>query len=122
MNRAGRVNEAGEARPATGGELSRRTGGYGSGCFGSWRLNKSCQGASGSVRDANQVISNLYVTIAGGMLLAYGAGQKEHTMSLFITIVALASLLPVLYAAYGAIEDRVQHNRLSRGIGRAFSK
>lgn len=57
------------------------------------------------------------------MLLAYRARRrKTPAMSLFITVVAIASLLPALYAAYGEIEDRVQHGRLSRGIGRAFSK
>ena len=57
------------------------------------------------------------------MLLAYRASRrKTPAMSLFITVVAIASLLPALYTAYGEIEDRVQHGRLSRGIGRAFSK
>ncbi len=43
-------------------------------------------------------------------------------MSLFITVVAIASLLPALYAAYGEVENRRQHTRLSRELGRAFSK
>lgn len=43
-------------------------------------------------------------------------------MSLLITIVALGSLLPALYAAYGEVEDRLRSTRLTREVGRAFSK
>ena len=43
-------------------------------------------------------------------------------MSLLITIVALGSLLPALYAAYGEVQDRVRSQRLTREVGRAFSK
>ncbi len=41
-------------------------------------------------------------------------------MSLIITIIAIASLLPALFAAYGAVRDRFQHNRLHRELVRAF--
>jgi len=43
-------------------------------------------------------------------------------MTLFITVVAIASIVPTLYAAYGEVEDRVRHGRLSREMGRTFSK
>ena len=51
-----------------------------------------------------------------------GPAEEATTMSLFITVVAIASLLPALYAVYGEIENRLQHGRLSRELGRAFSK
>ena len=51
-----------------------------------------------------------------------GPAEEATTMSLFITVVAIASLLPALYAAYGEVENRLQSGRLSRELGRAFSK
>ena len=41
-------------------------------------------------------------------------------MSLLITIIAVASLIPALFAAYGAVRDRFQHHRLHRELVRAF--
>ncbi|MBA3545878.1 MAG: hypothetical protein H0T76_05290 [Nannocystis sp.] len=41
-------------------------------------------------------------------------------MTLFITIIAVASLIPALFAAYGAVRARFQHKRLHRELVRAF--
>ncbi len=41
-------------------------------------------------------------------------------MSQLITVVALCSLLPALYAAYGEVQSRIQSQRLTRELGRAF--
>jgi len=41
-------------------------------------------------------------------------------MSLLITAVAVASLVPALFAAYGEVRDRFQHDRLHRELTRAF--
>ena len=43
-------------------------------------------------------------------------------MSLFITIVALLCLLPALYAAYGEVQSRLQSQRLTREVVRAFNR
>lgn len=43
-------------------------------------------------------------------------------MTLLITLLALGSLIPALYAAYGEVEDRLRSQRLTRELGRAFSK
>ena len=41
-------------------------------------------------------------------------------MNLFITTIAVASLIPALYAAIGEIRDRFRHDRLHRELARAF--
>jgi len=41
-------------------------------------------------------------------------------MSLLITIVAIACLIPALLAVYVEIRSRFQHNRLHRELIRAF--
>jgi len=41
-------------------------------------------------------------------------------MSLFITIIAVASLIPALFAVYGEVRDRFRHNHLHRELVRAF--
>ncbi len=41
-------------------------------------------------------------------------------MSLLIAAVAVASLIPALFAVYGEVRDRFQHDRLHRELVRAF--
>lgn len=41
-------------------------------------------------------------------------------MSTLVTLIAAASLVPALFAAYGEVRDRFQHDRLHRELARAF--
>lgn len=41
-------------------------------------------------------------------------------MSAMITIIAVASLVPSVYAAFGEVRDRVRSRRLQRELVKAF--
>lgn len=41
-------------------------------------------------------------------------------MTAIITIIAVASLVPTVYAACGEVRDRIRHQRLHRELVKAF--
>jgi hypothetical protein len=46
--------------------------------------------------------------------------QEKQTMSAILAIIAVASLVPSVYAACGEVRDRIRSQRLQRELVRAF--
>lgn len=55
-----------------------------------------------------------------GTLLANVGVQKEVPMSLLVILVAIAIFLSALYVAVGEVQSRLQSQRLTRELVRAF--